>query len=100
MEKTTFLPLLNTEFRIQTSGPESFALQLVEVSDLERNSDREPKRGSKGFSLLFSGSREFQLPQGMYRLEHEAIGGFDLFIVPVVPQDDQYFYYEAIFNFA
>jgi len=27
------------------------------------------------------------MPQGMYRLEHEGLGAFDLFVVPIGPDE-------------
>ena len=49
------------------------------------------------FSLLFRGPGNLQLPQRTYRIEHDPMGTFDLFIVPLGP-DDQGFRYEAIFT--
>jgi hypothetical protein len=37
------------------------------------------------------------LGQGVRNFEHEQMGKFELFIVPV-EQDEQGFYYEAVFN--
>lgn len=99
MEKETFLPLLNTEFRVVVEGFDPVPLQLVEVSDLERSPDREPRRGRRGFSLLFTSPRDFFLPQNVYRFEHEAIAPCELFIVPVHPDNDHLYAYETIFNF-
>jgi hypothetical protein len=99
MEKTVFLPLLHTEFRVHADSSEPVPLTLVEVSDLMRTPGGEPRRGKRGFSLLFTGARTHFLPQSMYRFEHEALGAFELFITPVLPDDDQSFAYEAIFNF-
>jgi hypothetical protein len=99
MEKTVFLPLLHTEFRVHAGSPEPVPLTLVEVSDLNRSPDKEPRRGKRGFSLMFTGARTHFLPQYNYRVEHEALGTFELFLVPIVPDDDQNCSYEAIFNF-
>lgn len=99
MDKSVFLPLLHTEFRVPLEGRAPVTLRLVEVSDLERRPATEPRRGKRGFALLFNGPRELLLPQAMHTFEHEALGAFDLFIVPVHPEDDEHFYYEAIFNF-
>ncbi|MFL6207701.1 MAG: DUF6916 family protein [Pyrinomonadaceae bacterium] len=98
MEKTVFLPLLHTEFQVHAGNSEPVPLTLVEVSDLMRTLGGEPRRGKRGFSLMFKGARTHFLPQSMYRIEHEALGTFELFLVPIVPDDDQSFSYEAIFN--
>ncbi len=53
--------------------------------------------GREAFSLVFHGPREPALPQLTYRVEHEGIGTFDLFLVPVGP-DDALMEYEAVFT--
>ena len=48
-----------------------------------------------GFSLWFRGPRELEFGQANYRLQHEAIGEVDLFLVPVLdprPPDDRVLY--------
>ncbi len=52
---------------------------------------------SEVFSLIFLGPREPALPQGTYRLEHAALGPFDLFIVPMGAEDGGR-RYEAAFS--
>ena len=94
-----FAPHLKTEFRVRAADSQMLPLTLVEVTDLERAPGKEPRRGKKGFSLLFTGVREFFLPQQSYVIEHDAMEPFDLFLVPVHPEDDEHFYYEAIFNY-
>ena len=50
-----------------------------------------------GFSLLFTGPIDRPLDQRTYPFEHERIGRFDLFIVPV-GADRSGRQYEAVFN--
>jgi hypothetical protein len=71
-----FAGLTGTECRVSTAGGDSV---LAELTEVKRN-DEAP--GGESFALLF------RLPvaafeQGMYEVEHEAIGAFDLFLVPV-----------------
>lgn len=100
MDKSTFDPHLNTEFRFRGADGQWVSLRLVEVSDLERDPDRRenPRWGKRGFSLLFTGSRKRLLPQRSYEVEHAALGEFTLFIVPVFSTDKKTYSYEAIFN--
>jgi hypothetical protein len=49
------------------------------------------------FSIVFRGPATPILPQRIYRLEHPAIGSFDLFLVPIGP-DERGLRYEAIFT--
>jgi hypothetical protein len=38
------------------------------------------------------------LPQRVYTLEHDSMGAFELFLVPVA-RDEKSFRYEAVFNY-
>jgi hypothetical protein len=49
------------------------------------------------FSVIFRGPLTPVLPQRIYRIEHDTIGTFDLFIVPV-GSDAGGMQYEAVFN--
>ncbi len=48
------------------------------------------------FTLVFQGPAEPLLPQRIYRLEHDSIGAFEIFIVPI-GQDAAGTTYEAVF---
>jgi hypothetical protein len=82
---------LNTKFRLPLPDEKFVELELVKV--LEHPSPAQQEM----FSIFFSSSREFFLPQGTYRLEHERLGTSDIFLVPV-GQDEGGFRYEAVFN--
>jgi len=49
------------------------------------------------FSLVFRGPQQPTYPQQIYPFEHDRLGRFDLFIVPV-KRDAHGLYYEAVFN--
>ena len=49
------------------------------------------------FSVLFRGPMELALPQRIYRLNHEALGELQLFLVPIGP-DKIGMCFKAIFN--
>jgi archaellum component FlaF (FlaF/FlaG flagellin family) len=83
---------LNTKFRLSSGTGQSVEVELVEVTD-----NGEVAGQTERFSALFRGSLEHFFQQGTYSLEHEQLGSFDLFIVPV-RKDEAGFYYEAIFN--
>jgi hypothetical protein len=86
---STFARHVNSIFRFQHE-PAATELELVEVSD-----------GSAGqhinFSLLFRGPHQPALRQQIYPVEHDRLGRFDLFIVPI-KRDAQGLKYEAVFN--
>ncbi|MDX2485944.1 MAG: hypothetical protein QNL03_00430 [Gammaproteobacteria bacterium] len=49
------------------------------------------------FSVLFSGPLEPFLEQHMYTLQDDELGKIDMFLVPV-KQDENGYYYEAVFG--
>jgi hypothetical protein len=95
LDRDTFAPLINTDFRVTTDSM-SLPMRLVELQDFGGPpSDSAPQ--SEGFSLRFVGPGNLGLPQQMYTFAHPQIGEFALFIVPV-QQDENGVYYEAVFN--
>lgn len=86
----SFQPYLDTAFRVATSAGD-VDLRLAEVTDVRRGR-------FDGFSLLFHGPGDQILPQGQYAFEHDVLGKFELFIVPVVGSDAERALYEAVFN--
>jgi hypothetical protein len=94
---------VNTHFRVQVTPARTVRLEL-----LEANAAPESFRVTGGnsarflqyerFSLIFRGARDEPLEQRIYRFEHEQIGRFEMFIVPVVSRDTTSNYYEAIFH--
>lgn len=52
------------------------------------------------FSLIFTASKEMLLNQNTYKIVHEKIGEFFLFIVPVIapPGEHDQYHYEAVFS--
>jgi hypothetical protein len=70
----------------------------VELKLLEASASRPSGVGrSEPFSLIFLGSRDAMLPQGSYALEHTALPGLEVFIVPIGVSDVGV-QYQAIFN--
>lgn len=83
---------LNTKFRLTPEPEKPIEIELVEVQAHD-----DVKGQTERFSALFRGPLDYFLPQRTYRMEHEQLGDFELFIVPV-RKDDAGFYYEAVFN--
>ena len=86
---------VNTKFR---AGLDDGAvdLELVVVKGyLARPDDHE---GMERFSIFFTGPAKPFLPQKTYSLSHDAMGTFDIFLVPIQP-DGEGFRYEAVFNY-
>ena len=93
--KDTFTPYLNTTFRIKTSSA-AVKVKLSKITDLKAISKTPPRiAGRESFSLLFVGSgKTTGLTQETYALEHEALGRFSLFLVPIGKSESRN--YEAI----
>ena len=80
-----------TKFRVPLDEDKVVELELIEVSELKLHPRQEE------FSLEFRGPSDVFLGQGVRNFEHDEMGKFELFIVPV-EQDGEGFYYEAVFN--
>jgi hypothetical protein len=83
-----FTALKGGRFRIAPADAAPFEAELVEVHELAG----EPG-GRVPFSLVFEGGPRAPIPQRIHRVEHEALGALDLFLVPVGPGR-----YEAVFT--
>lgn len=77
--KSAFSSYLNSIFRLHT-GYSSVDVMLVQVDDMEPLVKGTPA-GGECFSLVFVGG-SVALSQGTYRVEHPALGTFQLFLVP------------------
>ena len=86
-----FSGVLNSSFHLRVDNSSSVELDLVEVNDLGSTDSHEQ------FSLIFLSRKGVLLPQRIFALEHEKLGAFDLFLVPV-RRDASGVFYEAIFN--
>jgi len=87
---SAFEEYVNTSFLIRTDALTEHKVELVEVKVIEKSGR------TYGFSLLFSSDSGVELPQASYLFEHEKMGVFPLFIVPVkTPKGMRY---EAVFN--
>jgi hypothetical protein len=82
---------MNSTFRVKQGSSDAVELQLVEARDVGST----PRQAQ--FSIVFRGPHNPQLMQSIYKIEHDEIGTFDLFIVPI-GRDQNGMYYEAIFN--
>lgn len=98
-----FAEQLNTTFRICASPAQSIEVKLVEVTvkqDRPLKPGQGPRRdaGNERFSLIFSGRRSELLGQNTYTFEHEVLGKFVFFIVPVFTRDPRKIDYQLVVN--
>jgi hypothetical protein len=87
---------VNTKFRVRLETSSEVDLELNEVTGY-LSKDRE-QTGMERFSVYFKGPTEPYLPQQLYTLEHDQMGEFEIFLVPL-SRDAQGFRYEAVFNY-
>jgi len=81
----------NTKFQVQVDENTHVELELVKISEVKLYPQQEE------FAVEFRGPLDMFLGQGGRNFAHDQMGQFELFIVPI-KQDEQGFYYEAIFN--
>ncbi len=89
-----FAKHVNTKFRIASDAP--LELELTEVKGYARG-DNEAE-GMERFSAFFHGPADRCLQQGTFAIEHDSMGAFELFLVPIA-RDEKSFRYEAVFNY-
>ena len=82
---------LNTVFNIVLPSDVRAGLTLSAISANIVSSVQER------FSITLTGPANPFFPQALYKFEHEKMGEFEMFIVPV-GQDQGGFIYEAVFN--
>jgi hypothetical protein len=87
---------LNTKFRIQLVDGSQLDLELVEVKGYLTKPGEQT--GMERFSAYFKGPSEPYLPQNTYSLQHDGMGGFEIFLVPIA-RDEQGVRYEAVYNY-
>ena len=78
-------------------GPEAppIGLTLTEAAALQNHNPAGAAR--EPFSLLFTTTGNFVLPQQLYALRHETLGPLTIFLVPVGREGDTVTY-QAVFN--
>jgi len=98
LTRSVFSDVIGSAFKFRLEDGQSMDVNLVEATDLKRHAPNEPGLASRNpFSVVFRGPADTVLQQMTYRVEHEKIGKFDVFIVPIGP-DDEGMRYEAIFS--
>ena len=91
----TFSGRIGERFRITSDDTDPLDAELIEASEVADT--RLPEGGRVPFSIVFRAPMEPPLPQRIYRFEHDALPEFELFIVPIGP-DESGMRYEAVFG--
>jgi len=95
ISEEAFRENLNTKFRVLVDAERPIELELVEVKSYEPRPNEQA--GMERFSLYFYGPGDIYMPQYNYPLEHERMGEFSIFLVPI-GSDERGLRYEAVFN--
>jgi hypothetical protein len=91
---------VGSDFVTQTPGGTQVRLRLVEVEDLPNAEAANLQGSEEAFAARFEDSSGVLLSQGTYRLDHDYLGRFWFFLVPVGRPSVRAQTYEAIFNNA
>jgi hypothetical protein len=92
-----FAAYLGGKFRMHAAGDAVLEVELIEASALPVRSSRMSQLRREPFSVIFRGPPSPWAQQGTYPIEHEKLGKYDLFLVPIGP-DEAGMRYQAIFN--
>lgn len=87
----TFIEQLHTKFQVHAPGAAPVEMELVEVVEPPGAPNVEQ------FAVHFRGPAAPRLNQQIYRVEHDKLGRFELFLVAVAG-DPQSITYEAVFH--
>jgi len=93
LDREAFESQLRTDFLI---GITKVSVRLIEVLNLGSKQGADGKK--EAFTLTFRGDNRSPLKQETYMIEHDRLGTFSLFLVPVVSRDKSAKYYEAVIN--
>ena len=87
---------VNTKFRVRLDAAVGVDLELTEVKGYMSKQHEQP--GMERFSLYLNGPAEPYLPQLLYTFQHDEMGEFEMFLVPIA-KNDAGFRYESVFNY-
>lgn len=94
LNKEAFARHLNTKFWLRQRNSAATPVKLIELGDMWHTAK---SARTECFAAVFLGSLETPLPQNTYSVQHESMGKFEMFVVPV-GKSKQGIYYEAVFN--
>ena len=87
-----FADKIGQPFRLRTDEDQKIELKLIEVTPVGQ-----PINDRQQFSIVFQGPRDSVPEQRTYHVEHDVLGGIDLFLVPIFG-DDEIVRCEAVFT--
>lgn len=91
MARTQFVPHVGEQFEVLCGETCLATVELLAVTD--RSSTE-----IEAFGLMFRGPHHSVLSHDTFRVQHNALGEFVLFMGPVLVRQTDGIYYEAVFN--
>jgi len=91
LTQEAFAQNVNTKFHVLGEDTNQVELELAEVSKVTQ------QKAHDQFAVVFRGPLNAFMGQGMRSFDHDKLGRFELFIVPI-RHDSEGYYYEAVFN--
>ena len=99
IKSSDFSPYLNQTFHIHAEASKPLEAELVDVTEFKPRSDQDTESSKRNpFSIIFSCAQDQPLEQKIYKVEHDEMGTLELFLVPIGPDKNGLFQYEALFN--
>lgn len=95
LKREHFEPFINAGFTISSDAGRTAVIRLNEAVDLKNEINDERGYTGESYRLGFNAARKIDLAQGTYHFDHENLGRFSLFLVPVGGRGTRY---EAIVN--
>jgi Domain of unknown function (DUF6916) len=95
-----FQPRVGETFRIRPRADSEIEAELIEARALAGGpvrADGGASRRRVPFSLSFRTTLTVPLPQQIYRVTHDELGSYEIFLVPIGP-DGKGMVYQAIFT--
>ncbi len=98
--EATFRPYINGIFQAPDSRRKLVSLVLISVNSYKSQGGsmvaKSKSPETRSFALMFKASKPLPPFTSIHKMQHPALGKFDLFLTP--GEKDGKFYYEAIFN--
>lgn len=91
LNRQSFSELLHTSFRVLLPDSPPLPMELIEVADQASSPQME------SFFLIFRAPMKPFCRQSIYHIDHDTLGKFELFLVPIGP-DETGMRYQVIFN--
>ena len=95
LKREHFEPFIDTSVRIRNDQGRTAVVRLREVAELKNQINTGRGYAGESFRLTFESPRKTDLGQATYHFEHENLGRFSLFLVPIGGSG---VHYEAIVN--